>query len=96
MIDKPFDWSFLFKTDNQALRAEITNEDYEQGAIEFTQSVHSLIEQELMRIATDAQSQADVFWEQNRAMREMGEKQEFGQYGTRIRLEKSCLTAEWY
>ncbi len=96
MTDKSFDWSFLFQTDNQALRADITNEDYERDATEFIQFVSGLIGRELMRIGVDAQSQADVYWEQNRAMRETGEKKEQGRYGTRVRLKNSVLTLEWF
>ncbi len=96
MTDKSFDWSFLFETHNQALRADITNEDHEREAMAFIQSAYNLIDRELMRIATDAQSQADVFWEQNRVMRKTGGGKEQGQYGTRIKLNKSCLSIQWY
>jgi hypothetical protein len=96
MASLPFDWSFLFGTDNATLRAEITEEDYAQEAMTFIQSVDAFLHRELMRIATDAQRQADVFWEQNRRMRETGDKTEQGRYGTRVRVEKASLTAEWY
>lgn len=86
-------WAILSDTKNQNLRDNLCDEDYARGARKFIDAVNGLLQEELMRITTDGQSRADMFWRHNKLMRSTKGR---GCFGTRVRLLNGCFVAEWY
>lgn len=86
-------WTLLSHTRNQGLRENLCDEDYAKAARKFIEAVNCLLQKELLRITTDGQSRADMFWQHSKSMRTTKER---GCFGTRVRLLNDCFVAEWY
>lgn len=90
------DWHFLASSAQPAEREDITGEELDSASRAFVQTLRDCLDHELNVMVTDAKKAADIFWAINHEMRESGNANEQGFFGTRARLVNNTLSAVWY